>query len=54
MNEETRKRFLMKYEFIKEIRRYLEDKGYIEIETPVLSNKASGALAKPLLLITML
>lgn len=47
MNEETRKRFLMKYEFIKEIRRYLEDKGYIEIETPVLSNKASGALAKP-------
>ena len=31
----------------KEIRRYLEDKGYIEIETPVLSNKASGALAKP-------
>lgn len=47
MNEETRKRFLLKYEFIKEIRRYLEDKGYIEIETPVLSNKASGALAKP-------
>ena len=47
MNEETRKRFLLKYEFIKEIRRYLEDKGYIEIETPVLTNKASGALAKP-------
>lgn len=47
MNEETRERFLLKYEFIKEIRRYLEDKGYIEIETPVLSNKASGALAKP-------
>jgi len=47
MNEDTRNRFLMKYEFIKEIRRYLEDKGYIEIETPVLSNKASGALARP-------
>lgn len=47
MNEETRKRFLLKYNFIKEIRRYLEDLGYIEIETPVLSNKASGALAKP-------
>ncbi len=47
MNEETRKRFLLKYKFIKEIRRYLEDLGYIEIETPVLSNKASGALAKP-------
>ena len=47
MNEDTRKRFLLKYKFIKEIRRYLEDLGYIEIETPVLSNKASGALAKP-------
>lgn len=47
MNESTRKRFLLKYEFIKEIRRFLEDAGYIEIETPVLSNKASGASARP-------
>ena len=47
MNEETRDRFRKKYEFIKEIRRYLEDKNYIEIETPVLINKPSGALAKP-------
>lgn len=46
-NEDTRKRFILKYNFIKEIRRYLEDLDYIEIETPVLSNKASGALAKP-------
>ncbi len=47
MNEDTRKRFLLKYQFIKEIRRFLEDNGYIEIETPVLSNKASGASARP-------
>lgn len=47
MNEDTRERFLLKYQFIKEIRRYLENRNYIEIETPVLSNKASGALAKP-------
>ena len=47
MNEDTRQRFLQKYQFIKEIRRYLEDLGYIEIETPVLSNKASGASARP-------
>lgn len=47
MNEDTKKRFLLKYEFIKEIRRFLEDLNYIEIETPVLSNKASGASAKP-------
>ena len=47
MNEDTRSRFLLKYEFIKQVRRYLEDKHYIEIETPVLINKPSGALAKP-------
>ena len=47
MNEDTRKRFLLKYEFMREIRRFLEDDGYIEIETPVLSNKASGASARP-------
>ena len=47
MNENTRKRFILKYEFMKEIRRFLEDDGYIEIETPVLSNKASGASARP-------
>ncbi len=47
MNEDTRKRFTLKYNFIKELRRFLEDNNYIEIETPVLSNKASGALAKP-------
>lgn len=47
MNENTRKRFLLKFEFIKQIRRYLEDKNYIEIETPVLINKPSGALARP-------
>lgn len=47
MNEDSRKRFLLKYEFIKETRKYLENLNYIEIETPVLSNKASGAVAKP-------
>ena len=47
MNEETRERFRKKYEFIKEIRRYLEDRNYIEVETPVLINKPSGALARP-------
>ena len=47
MNEETRKVFLIRSEFIKEIRNYLGNLGYIEIETPILSNKPSGALAKP-------
>ena len=47
MNEDTRSRFILKYNLMKEIRRFLEDKNYVEIETPVLINKPSGALAKP-------
>lgn len=47
MNQDTRDRFILKYKFIKEIRRYLEDNNYFEIETPVLNNKPSGALARP-------
>lgn len=47
MNEDTRKRFLMRSHFIKELRNYLDNLGYLEIETPVLINKPSGALAKP-------
>lgn len=47
MNEGTKERFVKKAQFIKEIRRYLEDNGYIEIETPVLIDHPSGATAKP-------
>lgn len=47
MNEESRIKFLFRSNLIREIRSYLNSKGYIEIETPILNNKASGALAKP-------
>lgn len=47
MNEDTRNRFLSKFQMIKEIRRYLEDEGYLEVETPVLIDKPSGATARP-------
>ncbi len=47
MNDGTKDRFLKKYRFIKEVRRYLEDNGYIEIETPVLIDHPSGAAARP-------
>lgn len=33
--------------FIKELRNYLYSLDYYEIETPILNNKASGALARP-------
>ena len=49
MNDETRQRFLLRSKFVKAVRNYLDDTGYIEIETPVLINHPSGALAKPFL-----
>jgi len=47
MNEETRNRFLTRIKFVRELRRYLDNLGYYEIETPILNNKASGAVARP-------
>ena len=46
-NDESKAKFLFRSRFIKEIRNYLDSLGYIEIETPILNNKASGATAKP-------
>ncbi|MBC3886745.1 lysine--tRNA ligase [Acetobacterium paludosum] len=47
MNQDTKDRFLLKYNFIKEVRRFLEDDGYLEIETPVIIDHPSGATARP-------
>ena len=47
MNDESKKKFLFRSRFIRELRNYLDDAEYIEIETPILNNKASGAAAKP-------
>ncbi len=47
MNEDARERFLLRSKLIWEIRSFLNQHGYVEIETPILNNKASGALAKP-------
>jgi len=46
-NEETQARFLFRSEFIKLLREFYWDQGFIEVETPILVNTASGALAKP-------
>ena len=47
MNDDSKEKFLFRSRFIREIRNYLDEAGYIEIETPILNNKASGATAKP-------
>lgn len=47
MNEETRNNFLIRMNFIRELRKFLDENGYYEVETPILNNKPSGAVAKP-------
>ena len=47
MNEDARKRFLLRSKFVKELRNYLDSHNFIEVETPALQNTASGATAKP-------
>jgi lysyl-tRNA synthetase class 2 len=47
MNEETRQKFRVRSNFIKYLRRYLEDNNFTEIETPILQAASSGAMAEP-------
>lgn len=47
MNKDTMERFLKRSKLIKLIREYLDDNGFVEVETPILQTKKSGALAKP-------
>ncbi|MDD3646372.1 MAG: lysine--tRNA ligase [Candidatus Gracilibacteria bacterium] len=47
MNSESYDRFLLRSKFIKTLRDFYHDNGFIEIETPVLGNAASGAAAQP-------
>ena len=46
-NENSRKVFLTRSKIESFIRRYLEDNGFLEVETPVLQTNVSGASAKP-------
>lgn len=46
-NDESRARFTNRSKVISEIRRYLDDNEYMEVETPVLHNLAGGANARP-------
>jgi len=46
-NPEVRERFNKRIAMIREIRAYLHDRGYQEVETPMMQSMAGGASARP-------
>jgi len=46
-NEETRKVFQTRSRVVSSIRRFLDDRGFLEVETPILQESAGGAAARP-------
>ncbi len=47
VNPEVKRNFQIRSQFIKFMRDYLDNMGYIEVETPVLNTIAGGAAARP-------
>ena len=47
VNPDVKKAFVMRSRFIRHMRSYLDERGYIEVETPVLNTIAGGAAARP-------
>lgn len=46
-NRNSFERFVLRSKIISEIRHYLDNLGFLEVETPVLHNEAGGAAARP-------
>jgi lysyl-tRNA synthetase class 2 len=47
MNENSYNRFVLRSKFIKTLRDFYYENNFVEVETPVLGNAASGAAATP-------
>ena len=47
VNPEVKRNFVIRSRFIKFLRNYLDDMGYVEVETPVLNTICGGAAARP-------
>ena len=47
VNPEVKETFVKRAEIIKEIRKFMNEKGYMEVETPILTTVATGDAARP-------
>ena len=47
VNPEVRETFIKRAEIIKEIRKFMDSQGYMEVETPMLTTVATGDAARP-------
>ena len=47
VNPEVKEAFLTRGKIISAIRRYLDERGFLEVETPILNTIAGGATARP-------
>jgi lysyl-tRNA synthetase class 2 len=46
-NESSRRVFMTRAKIVQELRRFFDDRGYIEVETPMMHPLAGGAAARP-------
>ena len=47
VNPEVRRKFEIRSQFIRHVRSFLDNRGYMEVETPVLNTISGGATARP-------
>ena len=47
MNQDVKETFVKRSAIIREIRRFLDERGFMEVETPMLVENAGGAAARP-------
>jgi len=47
INQDVRKTFIIRSKILKEIRKFLDNRGFLEVETPILNTIPGGAAARP-------
>ncbi len=47
MNPEVKRNFIIRSQFVKHLRDFLDNRGFLEVETPVLNTIQGGATARP-------